>query len=88
MSGASERANGRASGPVLTSLFLFIPDHSAPSEGESDQVSIPLQQMNSSMGPRTSDTGISIVSEFRAEFVPSEATTADVNVDNLAKEGL
>ena len=22
-------ANGRASGPVLTSLFLFVPDHSA-----------------------------------------------------------
>ena len=30
-SGASERANGRASGPVLTPLFLFVPDHSAPS---------------------------------------------------------
>ena len=29
MSGASQRANGRASGPVLTSLFLFVPDHSA-----------------------------------------------------------
>ena len=29
MSGARERANGRASGPVLTSLFLFVPDHSA-----------------------------------------------------------
>ena len=29
VSGASERANGRASGPVLTSLFLFVPDHSA-----------------------------------------------------------
>ena len=29
MSGASERANGRAGGPVLTSLFLFVPDHSA-----------------------------------------------------------
>ena len=28
VSGASERANGRASGPVLTSLFLFVPDHS------------------------------------------------------------
>ena len=25
----SERANGRASGPVLRSLFLFVPDHSA-----------------------------------------------------------
>ena len=23
------RANGRASGPVLTSRFLFVPDHSA-----------------------------------------------------------
>ena len=30
VSGASERANGRASGPVLTSWFLFVPDHSAP----------------------------------------------------------
>ena len=28
VSGASERANGRASGPVLMSLFLFVPDHS------------------------------------------------------------
>ena len=30
VSGASEGANGRASGPVLASLFLFVPDHSAP----------------------------------------------------------
>ena len=29
VSGASKRANGRASGPVLTSLFLFVLDHSA-----------------------------------------------------------
>ena len=29
--GESERANGRASGSVLTSLFLFVPDHSGPS---------------------------------------------------------
>ena len=29
VSGASEQANGRASGLVLTSLFLFDPDHSA-----------------------------------------------------------
>ena len=29
MSGASERANGRASVPVLTSRFLIVPDHSA-----------------------------------------------------------
>ena len=28
VSGAGERANGQASGPVLTSLFLFVPDHS------------------------------------------------------------
>ena len=28
MSGASERANGRASGPVLTYLFLFVADNS------------------------------------------------------------
>ena len=29
MTGASERAKGRASDPVLTSGFLFVPDHSA-----------------------------------------------------------
>ena len=29
VSGASERVNRRASGPVLTSRFLFDPDHSA-----------------------------------------------------------
>ena len=29
MSGANKRANGRASGPVLTSRFLLVPDHSA-----------------------------------------------------------
>ena len=33
MSGASERANGRASGPVLTSRFLFVPDHSGVGDG-------------------------------------------------------
>ena len=32
MSGASERANGRGSGPVLTSRFLVDLDHSATSE--------------------------------------------------------
>ena len=37
MSGASERANGRASGLVLTSLFLVDPDHRAVDPGfESD----------------------------------------------------
>ena len=30
MSGASERANGRASSPILTSVFFSIFDHSAP----------------------------------------------------------
>ena len=29
MSGASKRADGRASGPVLMSVFLVDPDHSA-----------------------------------------------------------
>ena len=29
MSGASEQANGRASGPVLQSVFLAVIDHSA-----------------------------------------------------------
>ena len=32
VSGASERANGQASGPVLTSGFLFVLDHSALQE--------------------------------------------------------
>ena len=30
MSGASEQTKGRARGPVLTSRFLFVPDHGAP----------------------------------------------------------
>ena len=29
MSGASDRANGRVSGPVLQSVFLAVLDHSA-----------------------------------------------------------
>ena len=29
VSGVRERMNGRASGPVLSSLFSFVPDHSA-----------------------------------------------------------
>ena len=33
LSGASKRANRRVSGPVLTSRFLFDPDHSA-SDGQ------------------------------------------------------
>ena len=32
MSGASEQANGRASGPVLLSVFLAVFDHSAAIE--------------------------------------------------------
>ena len=32
MSGASERANGRASGPVLQSVFLAVIDHSEMKE--------------------------------------------------------
>ena len=31
VSGASEQMNERASGPVITSRFLFVPDHSAAS---------------------------------------------------------
>ena len=32
VSGASERANGRASGPVLQSVFLAVFDHSGRKE--------------------------------------------------------
>ena len=32
MSSASERANGRANGPVLQSVFLAVIDHSAAEE--------------------------------------------------------
>ena len=39
VSGASERANGRASGPVLKSVFLAVIDHS---EGEKRQS--PIEQ--------------------------------------------
>ena len=34
VSGASERANGRVGGPVLTSAFLIILAHSAQREGD------------------------------------------------------
>ena len=34
VSGANERANGRASGPVLTSRFLVDPDHSGVEPGD------------------------------------------------------
>ena len=37
MSGASERANGLASGPVLQSVFLAVIDHSAR-EGRRSEV--------------------------------------------------
>ena len=40
MSGASERANGRASGPVLTSRFFFVPDHSAMMPGSPVKIEI------------------------------------------------
>ena len=45
MSGASERANGRASGPVLTSVFFSIFDHSvreASLDGDVSTVDHPL----------------------------------------------
>ena len=37
MSGASERANGRASVLVLTSRFLFVPDRRAAAEEEEEE---------------------------------------------------
>ena len=37
VSGASEPANGRVSGPVLMSLFLFVPDHSGLTNDNDDQ---------------------------------------------------
>ena len=40
------RANRRASGPVLASLFLFVPDHSGPFE--SDQLR--MESKNSLVG--------------------------------------
>ena len=40
VSSASEWANRRASGPVLTSRFLFVPDHSAPTDGYSPKFAL------------------------------------------------
>ena len=37
VSEVSERASGRESGPVLTSLFLFVPDHRAKMVGSNEQ---------------------------------------------------
>ena len=39
VSGASERANGRASGPVLQSVFLAVIDHSAIVDNASKRMS-------------------------------------------------
>ena len=36
VSNANKQANRRASGPVLTSIFLVVPDHSAPVERDAD----------------------------------------------------
>ena len=36
MSGASKRANGRVSGPVLQSVFLAVIDHSGRGEDEEE----------------------------------------------------
>ena len=37
MSGASERANGRASGPVLQTVFLAVLDHSVKGKSVSER---------------------------------------------------
>ena len=42
MSGVSERANGRASGPILQSVFLVILAHSATDAGKRLAESAPL----------------------------------------------
>ena len=43
MSGASERVNGRASGPVLQSVFLVILTHSVKGErGDDKTISEPI----------------------------------------------
>ena len=44
VSGASELSNGRARGSVLTSLFLFVPDHSAPSGSVHSSVSLSIHE--------------------------------------------
>ena len=54
MSGASERANGRASGPVLQSVFLAVLDHSGrPSlrreAGEGKGATVELQYIGSTL---------------------------------------
>ena len=38
MNSASERANGRASSPVLTFIFFVVPDHSAVVAAEGGEV--------------------------------------------------
>ena len=41
------RANGRASGPVLTFLFLFVPDHSEAGSRSNLQTGIQLSNVSS-----------------------------------------
>ena len=57
MSDASERANGRASGPVPTSRFLFVPDHSAMTSTTMTMMSEEEAMINDSicMNPRRNE---------------------------------
>ena len=62
VSGASERANGRASSPVLTSRLLFVPDHSAltflaPNSVESLNRALMVERMVSSGACRYDNMG-------------------------------
>ena len=55
----SERANGRASGPVLTSRFLFVPDHSAAAAAAAQMGGDmgAMNNMNSAAMPQTFQPG-------------------------------
>ena len=46
VSGASERANGRASGPVLQSVFLAVYDHSALRYEKNDGIHTSIERKN------------------------------------------
>ena len=80
VSGASERANGRASGPVLTSRFLFVPDHSAsrhlPSPVYGDVVV--------DAHPCAADDPLGMHSETSSFHSESEANLSEEEVDSDA----
>ena len=85
MSGASEQANGRASGPVLTSLFLFVPDHSASTTSSkitrsSSRATPPIGTASPAAGAATAPRSRCTTPTSTAALHSSTATASPVSI--------